>query len=547
MSNIPGNAVNTQAPVTAPFAQGTEGKTAPSDAKQAAFPSGNRSVASTPPTSHLQQSEQTAESGPQSTALADHAVEDITDQQPGKLRQAASLLRQAAADKWTATKQAGRAKVSSGIEMAKNPKQSAQQAAAQGADWARGKYTAAKSKGAAAAANLQQLKENPRETLAAGGNKIKKSATSLKARAFSLPGKINSKIPQGLKNHLPKFTALLSRQSTPVPPSASLQPLIQKATEKSSETAATLTEVSQELQAAKAEHSNVKTLSRLLDDPSPFYKKSADATVSWGEQRVHITGKGVAKAQAVKAALQLAQANRGDIETARASVDENLTNLRAERHDIKTEHRTAMKASRQDARSAAKATYNAQLEPLKTHRNAIKGKISALRTQLKALARTGRQKGAGVPARLKSNLQKTVQTMRQLQQQAKADRSTRLDQLKTLQGSLNTIRTATQETPASQKLESQLLLQMADIREGMAHSAEGFKSQREELQGQVNTLKDMLTEVRKKGVDAPAYASVEQKLEAARQELKNNTETIRQLRSQHRADLSAISKMGKIR
>ena len=543
--NVPGNPANTLGPISSPSPQQTQGPAESGAAKPAAFPSGNRAVATAAPTAHMQQAALAADSLPESTTLAERSVEDATDQTPGKLRQAASLVKQAAADKWQATKQAGRDKISSGIQMAKNPKETGRNAAAQGAQWAQGKYAAAKSKGAAAAAGLQQLKNNPRETMAAGGEKIKGSARAIKERACSVPGKVGKLMPTALKQKLPNVTALLSRQTASAQPSASLQPLVQKAAEQSQQVKETVELASQTIKEAKQESRNLENLCRLLDDPSPFYKTGRDVTVAWGGEQVQITGKGLARAKTVTSALTLAQNHQSAITEARTATNEQIAELRTGRADLKAAHKKDMQALRQSARAEEQGDFQDKLDRLKSTNHQIKGTISGLRKQLKTLVSLGRNQGKPVSDGYKRDLKNTSAQLQQLHQQAKAEQSQFNSQIKEIKQELSALRDASTGQPpeARQAQENQLVRQLAQTRETMASRAEELKGQSGALKAEAQTFKTALAEIRKKGINTPAYDKLKEQLKAARQELADNRQEISQLRAQHRADRKAISGM----
>ncbi|MTI14805.1 hypothetical protein [Sansalvadorimonas verongulae] len=374
-------------------------------------------------------------------SLSERSVEDVTDEKPGRMKQAMSWLKGKTFDK-------GAVLVRGAVNFAQHPMHSTGNALYSAGQYAKGKYQGAKEAGAAAkeqvGGGLSALKENPKEALKAGAASV---GTGIKKRATTLPGKVKKLVPSRSKgfnlSKLSKLKSVFSRSAKGVPPapSASVKHLVATAGQKQDVQRAQGAERQDVLQQTREARDNTQNLNKLLSDPVSLSRSSEDFTLRFpGGEVVDISGTAAERAQSTRDAVGFANKYRSEIQQNKGDF-EQLTK------DLKTENRKADKADRKTATRERNAiahdeqrNFKKDAETLKSQRSEIKDQISKLKAEIKEELKVDKESIKQQKAPLKTTLKADRELLKTLEKSVEGDQKQLDNELKELRAELKTAR-----------------------------------------------------------------------------------------------------------
>ncbi len=481
------------------------------EAGKANFGSGQRDVTVTTPTASSQTDQSVQTDDVADTPIAERTIADASSGEKGKLRQAAELIRSAAGEFFS------------------------------------GKLQKARD-------GLSALKSNPKETVVSG-------AKSLKQRTITLGGKIKARMPSRPKGvNLPPIKSLFSRAAKSVPPtpSVSVKEGLEKIAETRAQGATQVDSTRGALQDVRREQDNVKTLNKLLDDPTSFFKAGPDVTVNWNDQSITISGDGLERAQSVKAAVSLAVANRTEIRETLQDSKDLVDGLRASKKEQKAEVRGEVKSQRSALAEQESVAYQKEREGLQTKRNSLKATLQQAKQTLKKAQ--AQEKGSVSDQRkgIKTELKAEQSVLQGLKKAVKAERSAIKDQLQTLQKDLDTHKSdiskyeaklkkttghahaaAESGLAAAREEANGIALQIAELKEGVERKVADTLTEITTLETSMAAKKTQLDGIKK---NQQAYQQEQQAVDEAQRALDENTRQLKALRDQHQLDRKAIRK-----
>ena len=571
-----------------PLQNGGAGQKVGGDEKaQASFSSGNRTLSKTDDTVSIQTAgnEESLEPSVDDKSLSERKTENITDKKPGRMKQAmswfgakakakakASGLKESAANKWeagkNAGKSAGKAVVRGAVNFAHNPKATAGNAAASTALYARGKYTSAKAKGVSAlqsaGAGLKAFKENPKDTLKAGGAKISGGLKSIKNRAASIPKSVKNRMPSRPKSFsLPGLKSLFKRSATTVPPSPSLsvKNAMSISTQKIQQLSSQVKDAGETLQQARSDKANLKNLSQLIEGSSKLYKSGVKGEVSWNGETVKVSGKGVERARSLRAAVRFVIDNKAAIQAGLETSKEVVTDLKAGNKDLKAEMKQSVKTQRKQASTSEKESYTEKLTDLKSTRSSIKERIVEAKKLAQEAAAEGKTEASESRKSLRMQMKVDNGLLKELEGEVKAEQKLVDQQMSSIRKDLSTLKSAVKKyqgklekatteyakkaaeggLTAAREQRDQLLQKIETIQIESASRMSESQQTIKNLTDSLETNKQAITLTKIKGADSSTFEALKEQWQAAKNELEQNTADIRALQKQHKVDQQAIN------
>lgn len=280
---------------------------------------------------------------PKQTALSDRSVTNASTQEKGSLRKLYDQVKAGASKAFNAT------------------------------------TTAAKTAGQKVRAGVKEFKSAPKETAS-------KTLKSLKERSVSVKDNIKAKLParpEGMKLSAIKSLFSRSAKSVPPSPSASVLASVKGISTAKREGAEQLQKAKYNLAVAESDLDNVKTLNKLLKDPTGFLNSSDDVTVKWGGEEVKISGEGDDRALSLTKAFNLATANRLEIRAQLPQAKDDIKDLQAEQKAEKKKLKEDIEGTRKQALNRESRQYEVDRELLKTKREQLKTGLKNTKQNLK--------------------------------------------------------------------------------------------------------------------------------------------------------------------
>ncbi len=291
-----------------------------------------------------------ASPAPKQTALSDRSVTNASTQEKGSLRKLYDEVKAGASKAFNAT------------------------------------TTAAKTAGQKVRAGVKEFKSAPKETAS-------KTLKSLKERSVSVKDNIKAKLPsrpEGMKLSAIKSLFSRSAKSVPPSPSASVLASVKGISTAKREGAEQLQKAKYNLTVAESDLDNVKTLNKLLKDPTSVLNSSDDVTVKWGGEEVKISGEGDDRAVSFTKAFTLATANRSEIRAQLPQAKDEIKDLKAEQKAEKKKLKEDIEGTRKQALNRESKQYEVDRELLKTKREQLKTGLKNTKQNLKnTLAENG--------------------------------------------------------------------------------------------------------------------------------------------------------------
>ncbi|MCL6268947.1 hypothetical protein M3P05_03145 [Sansalvadorimonas sp. 2012CJ34-2] len=551
----------------------------------AKFSNSSRTVSKAEPDVSLKTEQKSAEvdSEAQTDSISKRDVRDVSDNKPGRLRQAAGYIAGGVKKGASAAYDYGAGKLKSGKELASSAWKGGKEFAHHPVDTTLAAMHGLHKSGQAKLASTKQSAAALKEAVAEGGRAFKadpKQATknavksavvgvgkSLKKRAVSLRTKVAKLIPARVKNHAaPKIKSLFSRSVRETPPqlSASVKAAQTEATQKTEKFTQLKTDGADTLHQAQTSGENFELLGKLLDDPGVFYDSAVDAELTFpGGQTVIIKGEGLERDQRIDRAMSLADKQKSQIREGISDSRQFVDEVKAGNKDLKKDLKNELSALREEAASTEQSDYKGQIGALRKERETLKEQGEKLSSQLKSelselkkelKSQRNKLKGEIKSAsserkQLKKELEKEIQKGKEVRASIRQEMDAAHKTIDRCQGQLDSSKSKVDPELLSTKRESErdknlrLGRLMTHKQQKAGQAVEDLQRRIKDLGAKITTGKESLEKLDIDSLKTEKVVDLEKQLANTKKEIKANAREIDLRKRQHSADKDALKKI----
>ncbi len=514
------------------------------------------------------------------TRLEERQTEKLDSKEPGLLRRGfsgawkkaknlASQARESAGHKLTSAKNFGKKAASGTRQAVLHPMESTRNAGSSVKTYGQEKLDAAKEKKAqlkeSAGEAWSAMKADPKGATKSGLASIGKGIKSRGCAAFEAA---KTRIPSRPKGaSLAKLKSLLkpitdrSAQKVPPNPSASVKQALQQVAEKTQSESTKVSDSRENLQSARGAKDNMEQLNKLLDNDDSFYEDSYQRELTFpGGETIFIGGEGVEKARSVTKAFDLASQHRSEIRGGGNDLKGLVKDLKAEKKSNKSDLKAKNKELREGISADEKTSYSEKRTVLQGTRKDLKQEVRQAEAALKKAKASGESAIQEQRQADKASLQSQKKLLKSMNTELKkmaksADEAVaRLNkELKKAQASVEKYESKlgkAQSSPeqaaanagikAAKKEEADIHKAVTRQRGLSENKASSLKKDRTELKRELTEGVKAYKNGKASGTSGGDLSKLEKALEEARSKLKENTEEMKQLQAQHKADKAAI-------